>query len=128
MSQATVSDDSSEASTLTILRDDVSKQVLEDFDNPALTTDDLVRKAHSYIRSLSTTDVIEGVAELKAAPILRAIIKHAPCSQGQRYAACAIIGCGNEKRQLIDIANDWVKFFLLPCRCPVFLSQTHHSS
>ena len=114
------------ASTLTIFSDDFVKRVLEDVENPALATNDLVWKAKSYIGSLSAIDVIsEGVRELEVAPILLAMIKHAPCDRGRRYAACAIICCDNEKSQLVDVANDWVKFLLLPCRSPVFLSQMY---
>jgi len=110
------------ASTLTILSDDFVKRVLEDVDNASLATKDLVRKAKSYIGSLSNINVIEGMGE--AAPILRAMIDHAPCERGQRYAACAIICCDNEKLQLVNVANDWVKFLLLPCSY-IFLSQMH---
>ena len=113
------------ASTLTILSDDFVKRVLEDVENPALLTDDLVRKAKSYIASVSAIDVIEGTGEMKAAPILLAMMDHAPCDRGRRYAACAVICCDNEKPQLVNVANNWVKFLLLPCRSPVFLSQMH---
>ena len=107
-------------STLTVLSDEFVKRVLEDIDNASLATKDLVRKAKSYIASLSKINVIEGMGE--AAPILRAMIDHAPCERGQRYAACAIICCDDEIPQLVNLANDWVKFLLLPCRSPVFLS------
>ena len=54
------------ASTLTILSDDFVKRVLEDVENPALLTDDLVRRAKSHIASVSATgiDVIEGTGEM----------------------------------------------------------------
>ena len=110
-------------STLTILSDEFVKRVLEDIDNTSLATKDLVRKAKSHIASLSNINVIEGMGEV--APILRAMIDHAPCERGQRYAACAIICCDNEIPQLVNVAYDWVKFLLLPCRYPVFLSQMH---
>jgi hypothetical protein len=109
-------------STLTILSEDFVKRLFDDVDNADLATEDLVRKAKSYIESLSNIDVIEGIGE--AAPILRAMIDYAPCDRGQRYAACVIIRC-NEKSQLVNVANDWVKFLLLPCKSPVFLSQMH---
>ena len=111
------------SSTLTVLSDEFVKRVLEDIDNASLATKDLVRKAKSHIASLSNIDVIEGMGEV--APILRAVIDHAPCERGQRYAACAIICCDNEIPQLVNVAYDWVKFLLLPCRYPVFLSQMH---
>ena len=113
----------SATSTLTILSEDFVKRVVEDVDNVDLATEDLVRKAKSYILSPSNIDVVEGIGE--AAPILRAMIDHAPCDQGRRYAACVIICCDNEKPQLVNVANDWVKFLLLPCKSPVFLSQMH---
>jgi hypothetical protein len=100
-------------STLTILSEDFVKRVLDDVGNADLATEDLVWKAKSYIESLSNIDVIEGIGE--AAPILRAMIDYAPCDRGQRYAACVVICCDNE----------WVKFLLLPCKSPVFLSQMH---
>jgi hypothetical protein len=111
-----------QTSTFTILSEDFVKRVL-DVDNADLATEDLVRKAKSYIESLSNIDVIEGMGE--AAPILRAIIDYAPCDRGQRYAACLIICCDNEKPQLVNVANDWVRFLLLPCKSPLFLSQMH---
>ena len=83
------------ASTLTILSDDFVKRVLEDVENHALATNDLVQKAKSYIGSLPAIDVIEGMGEV--APILLAMINHAPCGRGRRYAACAIICCDGEK-------------------------------
>ena len=110
------------ASIFTILSEDFVIRVLQDVENPALLTDDLVLKAKSYIASLSAIDVIEGSEELKAAPILLAMIDYAPCDRGRRYAACAIICCDNEKLQLVNIANDWVKFLLLPCR-PLYFSR-----
>ena len=111
-------------STLTILSEDFVKRVLDDVDNANLATEDLVWKAKSYIVSLSNIDVIlEG--EREAAPILRAMIDHAPCDRGRRYAACVIICCDNEKPQLVNVANDWVKFLLLPCKSLVILSQMH---
>ena len=113
----------SSTSTLTILSEDFVKRVLEDVDNADFATKDLVRKAKSYIVSLSNIDVIEGIGE--AAPILPAIIDHAPCDRGRRYAASVVICCDNEKPQLVNVANDWVKFLLLPCKSPVFLSQMH---
>jgi hypothetical protein len=113
----------SSTSTLIILSKDFLKRVLEDVDNANLAMEDLVCKAKSNIVSLSDMDVIEGIG--KAAPILRAIIDHASCDRGRRYAACVIICCDNEKPQLINVANDWVKFLLLPCKSPVFLSQMH---
>ena len=105
-------------STLTILSEDFVKKVLEDVDNADLTTEDLVRKAKSCIVSLSNIDMIEGIGE--AAPILRAMIDHAPCDRGRRYAACAIICCDNEKPKLVNVANDWVKFLLWPCKSLYF--------
>ena len=117
--QRTVSD----TSILTILSEDFVKKILEDVDNAYLTTEDLVWKAKSCIVSLSNIDMIEGIGEV--APILRAMIDHAPCDRGRRYAACAIISCDNEKSKLVNVANDWVKFLLWPCKSPVFLSQMH---
>ena len=114
----------SSTSTLTNLSEDFAKEDLEDVDNVNLATKDLVRKAKSYIESLSNFDMIV-METIKAAPILRAMIDHAPCDRGRRYAACAIICCDNEKPKLVNVANDWVKFLLLPCRSPVFLSQMH---
>jgi hypothetical protein len=111
-------------STLTILSEDFVKRVLDDVDNTDFSTEELVRKAKSYIVSLTNIDVIEGIL-VEAAPILRAMIDHAPCDRGQRYAACVIICCDNEKPQLVNVANDWVKFLILPCKSPVFLSQMH---
>ena len=67
-------------STLTILSKDFIRRVLEDVDNADLAMKDLVQKANSYIMSLSNMDVIEGIGE--AAPILRAMIDHAPCDRG----------------------------------------------
>ena len=110
-------------SGITILSDDFVKRVLEDVDNAALATKDLVGKAKSSIGSLSNINVIVGMGE--AAPILRAMIDYAPCKRGKRYAACAIICCDNEIPKLVNVANDWVKFLLLPCRSHVFLSQMH---
>ena len=111
-------------STLTILSDDFVKRVLEDVasDN---ATKDFVGKAKSSIGSLSNINVIEGMGE--AAPILRAMIDYAPCDRGKRYAACAILCCDNEIPKLVNVANDWVKFLLLPCRSSVFFSQMHQS-
>ena len=103
----------SSTSTLTILSEDFVKKVLEDVDNADLTTEDLDRKAKSSIVSLSNIDMIEGIGEV--APILRAMIDHAPCDRGRRYAACAVICCDNEKPKLVNVANDWVKFLLWPC-------------
>ena len=108
-------------SGITILSDDFVRRVLEDVDNAALATKDLVGKAKSSIGSLSNINVIEGMG--KAAPILRAMIDYAPCKRGKRYAACAILCCDNEKPKLVNDANDWVRFLLLPCRSPVFFSQ-----
>ena len=114
-------------STLTILSEDFVKRVLEDVDNADLATDDLVRRANSYIVSLSNIDVIEGIGEV--APILLATIDHAPCDRGRRYAACVIICCDNQKPQLINVANDWVKFLFLPCKVPcISLADTPFTS
>jgi len=98
-------------SNLTLLSEDFSKEVQDDI-NSDRTTEELVRKARSYIESLpKSTDVKKGI---KAAPILRAMIDYAPCDQGRRYAACVIICCDNETAQLVNVANDWLKFLLLP--------------
>ena len=113
------SDTSSSSSTLS---EEFTKNVLEDVDNAGLATEELVQKAKSYIMSLPPNiEVIKGIA---AAPVLLAMIDHAPCDRGRRYAACVIICCGVKK--LVNVANDWVKFLLLPCKSSVIFSQMHH--
>ena len=94
----------SSTSTLTNLSEDFANEDLEDVDNVNLATEDLVRKAKSYIESLSNFDVIV-METIKAAPILRAMIDHAPCDRGRRYAACVIISCDDNKPQLVNVAN-----------------------
>jgi hypothetical protein len=46
---------------MTMLSDDFVKRVLEDVDNAALATKDLVPNAKSYIGSLSNINMIEGI-------------------------------------------------------------------
>ena len=111
----------SSTSTLTNLSEDFAND-LEDVDNVNLATEDLVRKAKSYIESLSNFDVIV-METIKAAPILRAMIDHAPCDRGRRYAACVIIRCDDNKPQLVNVANDWLKFLLLPCKSCISLAD-----
>ena len=112
---------SSTTSTLTIINEEFDQRVLEYINNSSLATTDLVRKAMSYIASLSKIDVIEGIGE--AAPILRAMIDYAPCEQGRRYAACVVICCDNKIPQLVNVANEWVRFLLLPCRSLYFFRR-----
>ena len=112
----------SSTSTLTNLSEDFAKEDLEDVDNVNLATKDLVRKAKSYIESLSNFDVIV-METIKVAPILRAMIDHAPCDRGRRYAACVIIRCDDNKPQLVNVANDWLKFLLLPCKSCISLAD-----
>ena len=116
----------SSTSTLTNLSEDFAKD-FEDVYNVNLPTKHLVRKAKSYIESLSNFDMIV-METIKAAPILRAMIDHAPCDRGRRYAACAIIRCADNKPQLVKVANDWWKFLLLPCKSCISLADATNTS
>lgn len=111
----------SEASTLTILSDEFTRDVVS-VTRPILTTDELVQKARAYLRCLPDAQEIPGMGGIKALPILEATLKYAPCDHGRRYACSVIISGGSDNQtHLIDVANDWVRFFLLPCMSVAFV-------
>ena len=52
-------------------------------------------------------------------PVLRSLAKHAPNDCGKRFIAAAVVS-GHEKKhsseaKIVDLASDFVKFFLWPC-------------
>ncbi|KAK7680799.1 hypothetical protein QCA50_016107 [Cerrena zonata] len=104
----------SDTTTLTILSEELARVILDDVNNPDISTNHLVCKATSFIDcTLSRTHTIEGLS-IETAPILQSVLNHAPCEHGRRYIACAIIWCGPNEQKLVELANDLVKFLLLP--------------
>jgi hypothetical protein len=58
---------------------------------------------------------IPNAQQIDSYKVLRAMLDHAPTERGKRYAACCIICCGEDRVQLVGLANDCVKFLLYPC-------------
>ncbi|KAF8586129.1 hypothetical protein K439DRAFT_1659900 [Ramaria rubella] len=45
--------------------------------------------------------------------IINAMLDCAPTEDGQRYVACAVISCQEHTNLLVDLANTWLRYFLL---------------
>jgi hypothetical protein len=123
----------SDASTLTILSEELFLNKLNyvSTDEQYQNEDVLSRKAESYLRSIDENQKVEGV-KVSTKKLLHAVMEHAPCPSGKRYAAFCIIACGhpdsddlNRSDRLARLANDWWKFLLLPCT-PCGPSHPHY--
>lgn len=112
--------------TLAILKDEFVADVLLNVENKAELTSDHIFTTARHLDELAAHDskgatVLVPKTQLRAHPILDAILTCAPCDDGRRYASCAIIACkkdGHDKffANLQKLANDWYWFFLLPCK------------
>jgi hypothetical protein len=97
----------SEASTSTILSDELTSNAVSNIAKSPFITDELVRKARAYLRCLPDAKEITGMGGIKALPILQAMLKHAPCHRGRRYASSVIISGGYDNQShLLKVAND----------------------
>ena len=115
------------------------KAVLELLHNEHYPTSDHIEKAQQIIQEHSSTARDDnkfifrpGKAKEQAVNVcdlLEATIEHAPCASGTRFAACAV--CVTETEEGIRaLANDWLKYLLLPCMLsfvlPYLARNIHH--
>ncbi|KAG2143964.1 hypothetical protein BD769DRAFT_1420719 [Suillus cothurnatus] len=117
-------DDTSSASTLTLLDDDAFKTNLLVMmsDTGPETNDQLKRRAKAVLRDMES--MLTSVHEVKTYGILDAMVvgaEKAGLSSGVRYAAAAIIvayqkgeGSNSSASELTKLAQDWLLFFILP--------------
>jgi hypothetical protein len=123
-SSMSLDDDTSSASTLTLLDDDAFKTNLLVMmsDTWPETNDQLKRRAKAVLRDMES--MLTSVHEVKTYGILDAMVvgaEKAGLSSGVRYAAAAIIvayqkgeGSNSSASELTKLAQDWLLFFILP--------------
>ena len=73
------------------------------------------KRVEQYPSSLPTLNSID------PHPVLVAMLDCAPNERGTRYVAAAIISYARETHELVDLANTWIRYLLLPCE-PILYS------
>ena len=108
---------SRETSTSSSLSNDFSTQVKTHMDNTSINTDYYVKSANKHLEEMAKHPnlmvSLYGNHIADAHSILAAMLEYAP-KGGQRYVACAIVSCGGEVANQIDLAKMWLCYLLLP--------------
>ena len=126
-----IASNASDASILTTLSDEFRGNLVDMMEDTNYSTSEYSRYARAKLRYLPKELEIEGT-EVKAYPILLAMLDRAPSDHGQRYVACAIALCGHKtnpvqtgehdvleltvgaRQEFLGLANDWLKLLLWP--------------
>lgn len=86
-------------------------------DNTSINTDYYVRSTNKHLEEMAKHPNLTvswyGNHIADAHSTLAAMLEYAP-KGGQRYVACAIISCGGEVANQIDLAKMWLCYLLLP--------------
>ena len=108
---------SSSLSDVHSISDDFSTQVKTHMDNTSINTDYYVKTPSKHLEEMAKhpnrTVSLYGCHIADAHSILAAMLEYAP-KGGRRYVACAIISCGEEFANQIDLAKTWLSYLLLP--------------
>lgn len=89
------------------------------------STDSLLDKALERLTSFkndesrlhphpSNLPVPKGSTGVDPYKLVKAMLDYAPTDSGQRYVAAAIVAC-KDTPTLVDLANTWLRYLLLPC-------------
>jgi len=94
---------------------------IEDFDRHK--TQDLVNKAKRILSTFGQDkqrlekqpSSLPTLTLIDPHPVLVTMLDYAPNERGTRYVAVAIISYSRETHELVDLANTWLRYLILPC-------------